>query len=93
LSLFTPVLRADSTKARVGRNWTTFNSPSWLAEGWRERPCPRLQLRFLASPGAVTGAAQVVHSGQPPFPQLFSPSAGAVQAAWGSERDIDTERV
>jgi len=41
---------------------------------WRlaRTSCPRPQFRFLASPGAVTGATQVVHSGQPPFPRLFS---------------------
>jgi len=38
LSLFAPVLRTDSTRARFGRNWAAFNSLSWFGEGWRGRP-------------------------------------------------------
>jgi len=63
LSPLIPVLHADSTTARFGRNWAAFNSPSWLGEGWRVHPCPRPQFRILASLSAVTGVPQVILSG------------------------------
>jgi len=77
LSLFTPVLRTDSTRARVGRNWTAFNSPSWLGEGWREHPvrAPNFasSLRRVLLPVLRKSFTRDNH----PSPAYFHPFAGA----------------
>jgi len=86
LSLFTPVLRADSTTARVGRNWSAFNSPPWLAEGWRERPvrAPNFasSLRQMLLPALRKSFTRDNH----PSPGYFHPSAGAAPAACMSKQ-------
>jgi len=61
LSPLTPVLRVRcAPAARFGRNRAAFNSPSRLGEGWRGRPVRAPGFASSASPGAVTGAPQVV---------------------------------
>jgi len=86
LSLFTPMLRTDSTRARFGRNWAAFNSPSWLGEGWRERPVrapnSAYSLRRVLLPAL---RKSFTRDNRPSPPGYFHPSAGAAQAAWGSE--------
>jgi len=74
LSLFIPVLRTDSTRACFGRNWSAFNSPSRLAEGWRERPVrtPNFasSLRQVLLPALRKSFTRDNH----PSPSCFHPS-------------------
>jgi len=76
------------TKTRFGRNWYAFNSPSWLAEGWRERPvrAPNFasSLRQVLLPALRKSFTRDNH----PSPSYFHPSAGAASAACMSMHHI-----
>jgi len=74
------------TRARAGRNWAAFNSPSWLGEGWRERPVrapnSTSSLRRVLLPVLRKSFTRDNH----PSPSYFHSSAGAASAAWVSNK-------